>query len=224
MDEDAFLQLLRIVEPQRFIDDVVGALDEVYRFNADRREPDMGDDEQWFGFSVYRNGWFRIEERLAQLVGVRTGRPNNSLLISVDGGVRFRVYRGGNDERYDIYSYDWNTGTRTKLSLCENNTRQLSLFDGEAPEDRDLVWMLDELAIVHAGNADDGLTGVWVGAPVSEASDGSQWAWVLQLYAHGGEPEGTRITDTNSLQRFSDAPEPDLDLGLRSDEDGEAAR
>ncbi|MGB6057594.1 MAG: hypothetical protein WBF71_04960 [Microthrixaceae bacterium] len=224
MNHDEFLQLLDTPEPQKFVDELIGALAEVYRFNADRLEPEMGDDDQWFGFSVYRNGWYRIEVRVGPLIGVRTSRPNNSLQISVDGGVRFHVYRGGKDEKYDIYTYDLNSGTPTKISLAKNNDRQLSLFEEVLPEEGDHSWRLSDLVIVHSGNAEDGLTGVWVGAPVTEAADGSQWAWVLQLYFPHEESDRGAKPENDSMQRFSDAPEPDLDLGLlEDDESGEEA-
>jgi hypothetical protein len=209
---EEFLQLLGLPNPQELVRAIIEALLEVYRFNADRQEPEMGDDEQWFGFSVYRNGWHRIEMRLARVAGVRTSRPKNSLQIDVDGGARFHVYRGGNDETYDIYSYDWSTGTKTKVSLAERNSRQLSLFEEE--EERDRTWHLGELAIVHAGNAEDGLTGVWAGAPVLHARDGSQWEWVVTLYQPGDAGKSERLSDVPRPPRFDQSPEPDLDLSL----------
>ncbi|MEX1009025.1 MAG: hypothetical protein WD271_14430 [Acidimicrobiia bacterium] len=217
MDYDEFLHLLRVGEPKRFVELLIETLRQVYAFNADRHEEDMGDDAQTFGFLVYRNGWRRLEDQLGSLAGVSTRRPNNSLQIQVEGGVHFHVYRGGNDETFDIYTYDFSTGTQTKVSLPAHNGRQLSLFEQEEPA-ADHVWRLDELVFVHAGNPDTGLTGVWVGAPIPEAADGSQWAWVLPLYS--GESDGARAKDdtTAPVSPFDALDEPDLDVGLLDDE------
>jgi hypothetical protein len=209
MDHDAFLQLLQISDPQAFVDRVVGAIGDAYRFNADRYEEDL-DDLQVFGFSVYRNGWHLIEREVEDIPGVLTARPKNSLEITVAQEVRFHVYRGGNDETYDIYSYDLTNGTPTKASLPHSNSLQLSLFDALQP-DGDNLARLSELVIVHAGNPEDGLTGVWVGAPLEAAG----WAWVLPLF-HLERPEDGAATteDDADIVPFDSRKAPDLEIAL----------
>ena len=206
MDYERFLQLLQIEQPEVFVERLLRAISEIYRFNADRYEPEL-DDLQVFGFQVYRNSWAAIEDAVENISGVQTARPNNSLEVVVAGHVRFHVYRGGNDETYDIYSYDLSTGTATKASLPRINAGQLSLFDSTEPGE-DNLWRLRELVVVHAGNPQIGLTGVWVGAPLDDA----RWAWVLPLYQRPSGGEELESDVPPEISPFDSLSEPDLDI------------
>ena len=168
-------------DPGSVVDAIVEALTEVYEFNRHRHNEDAGDDAQTFGFLVYRNGWAAIEEHLASVRGVRTSRPRNSLLIALDGGKRLRTYRGGGDDHYDIDDFDPESGTFTKRSVSAANTRQLSLFDNNEIDD-DTISRLADLVIVHAGNPEVGLTGVWIGAPALQEDTASPWAFVGRVF------------------------------------------
>jgi hypothetical protein len=167
------------------LDAIVEALNEVYEFNRHRHNEDAGDDAQTFGFLVYRNGWAAIEERLATVPEVRTSRPRNSLLIALDGGKRLRTYRGGGEDEYDIDDFDPESGTFTKRSVSAANTRQLSLFDCHGV-DEDAFSHLADLMIVHVGNPEVGLTGVWIGAPALQEDTASPWAFVGQVFPSTG--------------------------------------
>jgi len=219
MDHAAFLEQLGLSDPDEFVERITDAIAEIYRFNADRHEDGL-DDHQTFGFNVYRHSWNRVEEALADMPGVYTARPKNSLEITVDGGVRFHLYRGGDGSGFDIHTFDLEGASEIKASLPASNEYQLSLFDAgdykrtPAPE-----VDLRELVFVHAGNPRQGLTGLWVGAPRSAEASGTQWAWVLELF-RGGEGGGTRLSpDSPVIEPFSSRNEPDLDIAFHDEAD-----
>lgn len=213
MDYDDFLGLLGLEDPQALVSRIRSEVRWVYRFNADRHEEGL-DDQQTFGFNVYRHSWRRVEDALAGLPGVTIGRPKNSFEIRVTGGARIHMYRGGVDNTFDIYGYDLNGGSETKASLPFNNELQLSLFDGGLYGP---AANLRELVLVHAGNPQQGLTGLWVGAPRSRELSGAQWAWVLELF-RSKDDGGTRATPpVPTIDPYDTLVEPDLDLSFHDE-------
>src|SRR3546814_19396662 len=66
------------------------------------------------------------------------------------------------------------SGTFTKRSISAANSMQLSLFADEEVSD-DVIGGLVDLVVVHAGNPDVGLTGVWIGAPAVQSDTSSPW-------------------------------------------------
>lgn len=184
LSHDEVLSLIGGHDPAAVVGAIVDALAEVYEFNRHRHNEDAGDDAQTFGFLVYRNGWAAIEERLAALPGVRTSRPKNSLSIALTGGKRLHVYRGGAETDYDIDDFNPESGTFTKRSISAANSMQLSLFADEEASD-DVIGGLVDLMVVHAGNADVGLTGVWIGAPAVQSDTSSPWVFVAQVHPLG---------------------------------------
>jgi hypothetical protein len=218
MELPAFHETLGIDEPEELVRRICEEVAWVYRFDAERHEDGL-DDQQTFGFNVYRHTWARVEGALVGLAGVRTGRPQNSFEIVVAGGARFHMYRGGADETFDIHGWELGATSDIKASLPANNEAQLSLFDDEpfAEEEN-----LRELVIVHAGNAEQGLTGLWVGAPRDTRVSGSQWAWVLQLYRPDGAGDGARrMVPTPPVKPYHELGEPDLAIELLGEHEDE---
>jgi|GEM_PF-2173222 hypothetical protein len=205
---------------------VVPIIRRAYDINAGRHDELVGDDAMTFGFGVYRNSWFLVEEGLRDVDGWQTARPDGSLLIS-GHGYRLHLYRLGHDERVDLDSFrlDDADGSKTKQSIPQINGQLTMAFNESArgataaaePDLRDLV-------IVHAGNADDGCCGMWVGAPV--ASDHvvvSPWAWVTPFWIiERPEQLAEMETDLGAVARHDELPEPNVEVTPVDDEDSSA--
>lgn len=216
MDLFSFHDSLGIGEPEEFVRRICEEVAWVYRFDSERHEDGL-DDLVTFGVNIYRHTYRRVEDALAGLAGVRISRPQNSFEIVVAGGVRFHMYRGGSEEAFDIHRWELDATSDIKASLPANNELQLSLFDdGPFAEDENLR----ELVIVHAGNPDQGLTGLWVGAPRVTLVSGSNWAWVLQLYRPDGAGDGARRAVPRSpVKPYDELSEPDLAIELHGEHD-----
>ena len=184
MTYDEFLEMLRIgglTDSEAFLHKLHHALRGAYRFNQDRFDAMQGDDQGWFGFSVFKSGWYAIEQALVDFGdGVRTERPRNSLTVFA-GQRQIKVYRGGPDEKYDIEEFDPSTGSWTKVGIARANAFQLQLFSTNDP-DGDHSVDLGSLFLVHSGNPDVGLSDIWIGAPKLPTADStSSWAFVVHL-------------------------------------------
>ncbi len=181
--DDLLIQLRTggLTDPEAFLHQLYHSLRSAYRFNQGRFDAEAGDDQGWFGFSVFKNGWHEIEKALVHFGnGVHTDRPKNSLTIFA-AGRQIKVYRGGPDEKYDIEEFDPQSGSWTKVGLARANAFQLQLFSTADP-DNDHSADLTTLFLVHSGNPDIGLGGVWIGAPkLPTADDPSSWAFVVVL-------------------------------------------
>ena len=235
MSYEEFLKMLRsggLTEPTRFLHMLQHGLRDVYLFNQNRFTPERGDDQGLFGFQVYKNGWFRIEQDLfAYGNGVKTDRPKNSLTVYA-AGRNIKVYRGGPDENYDIHSFDIRSGSETRVDLARTNSRQLSLFEQFDPE-ADHSSELSELVLVHAGNSDLGLTNLWIGAPRFPTLENlSAWAFVVHLPDICAEIDCPGSGQTVSMSPKPTAPhnpshdeiaEPELKIVLRSEVNPDAS-
>jgi hypothetical protein len=206
-----------------FVSAVLKAIRRAYDIDAGRYDETVGDDAVTFGIGNYRHVWFHLEEELRVLAPgrVSSSRPNGSLVIQV-GSRRVRVYRGGRTELFDIHSFDFSEeSSLTKASAAAGNQLVLDLIATEnIPEDERLDQLV-ELAIVHAGNPDDGCCAVWIGAPCdpSASKGASTWAWVEQLWRIE-RPEGLDL-DIDVVvppAAHSEMDEPDVPLSLQ-DED-----
>ena len=204
-----------------FRDIVIETILEVYRANAERHDPNLGDDMATFAFNGYRNSWYRLELALGEAFpdGVNTSRPDNSLLIEFNE-YRFHVYRVGPSERIDIHAVPID-GSPTKSSIGESNQLVLNLFGESESPAQEANGSLRDLVIAHAGNPDDHCCAIWIGAPQPVKEPGiSPWAWVVQIYRidRGDDFAGIPIPELGPSHDSRE--EPDVPLSLR-DEDGE---
>jgi hypothetical protein len=205
-------------------DAVVRAIRRTYEVNAERYDESIGDDPMVFGFVVYRNSWFAIEEEVLNLDAWNSARPNGSLVI-VGAGLRIHVYRCGDSADVDLDSFrlDDPQASLTQRQIAASNAEQLRLdlddLDDYLKASKPLPATgadgLRELVIVHAGNPDDACCGIWAGAPV--ATDEivlSPWAWIDRLWQPGGSESGiaSDTFDEPKSPRHDELPEPPIVL------------
>lgn len=208
-------------------DAAIAAIRRAYDINAERHDPEAGDDAVVFGIAVYRNSWFLLEREVEALEGWTSARPCGSLLIT-GSGLRVHVYRHGQNADVDIEAFrlDDARASATQRLIAESNTMQLVLPMplGEArpaPEpDSDLA----ELVIIHAGNPDDGCCAIWIGAPIkSEEITTSPWAWIASIWtAEPIDASGTAgIVPDEARPRHYELPEPEIVLEAVEEDDVE---
>jgi hypothetical protein len=208
---DIFRGLLPPASADDFIPALVRAYLSAYEDASARYDRDVGCDTNTFGTEVWRFSWFRLEKELEPIPGVRTTRADSSFAILV-GDIVIRSYRGGPDEKYNIYEFDFGAGSRTRREIPWQNYEQLTLFSevSELALERRL-----HLTIVHSGNPSLGCTGVWVGLAMP-----NQWEWVEPLY----EPEALQAAPPppTGFTPFTEQKEPDIRVDLL-DEDADEA-
>jgi hypothetical protein len=80
---------------------------------------------------------------------------------------------------------------------------------------------LNELAIVHAGNPDDGCCAIWIGAPrsVSTPNGCSTWAWVEPIYCIERIEQPGSGASPQLPPAHTDLTSPDVPLELREDDE-----
>jgi hypothetical protein len=161
--------------------------------------------------NVWRFSWFRLEQELGPIPGVRTSRADSSFAIFV-GDVAVRSYRGGSDEKYNIDDFEFGVGSRIRREIPWQNYEQLTLFSekSELALERRL-----HLTIVHSGNPSAGCTGVWVGLAMPE-----KWEWVEPLF----EFEALEMVPQPpaGFTPFGEMEEPDVRVDLLVEDDPEA--
>lgn len=196
----------------------VAVIQRAYDFNVERHDPLIGDDAVVFGFGVYRNSWFMLEQEIENLDGWSSARPSGSLVIT-GAGLRLHVYRHGDDADVDLdgFRLDDARTSVTKRMIAESNTLQLSFpgmeTTGQAPARADRT--LSELVIVHAGNPEDGCCGIWIGAPIAaDEIKLSPWAWIEPLWlADSGDAATSEHEQVAPVTpRHDELPEPVIAL------------
>jgi hypothetical protein len=208
---DIFRNLLPPATADEFIPAVVRAYLSAYEDASSRHDRSIGCDANTFGTDVWRFSWFRLEEELFPIPGVRTSRADSSFAIFV-GDVVIRSYRGGADDKYNINDFQFGIGSRIRREIPWQNYEQLTLFseDSELALERRL-----HLTIVHSGNPGSGCTGVWVGLAMPE-----KWEWVEPLFevdALESIPQ-----PPTGFTPFGEMEEPEVRVDLVAEDDREA--
>lgn len=211
-------------EFQSFADAVVRAIRRSYDVNAERYDESVGDDSMVFGFNVYRNSWFAIEDEVSHLNEWNSSRPNGSLVV-VGAGLRIHVYRCGDSADVDLDSFrlDDPQASLTQRQIAASNAEQLHLdlddLDDYLAASNSLPGTgadgLRELVVVHAGNPEDGCCGIWAGAPVAtDEIVSSPWAWIDPLWQPSGADDGSKADtpDEPKSPRHDELPEPPIVL------------
>jgi hypothetical protein len=158
----------------------LGAINDAYTENCGRYSDELGDNALTFAVAVVHNLRHMLEHALEFATGIKITRPRNSFQIEIDARWAVHFYKGGSSGG-DIGEIRFDQ-SRTKLELVSANADQLALVFDEgdsAPTARDVR----HLVVVHVGNAEDGLTGAWLGAPVLSPVNGFQWLWLDRLDA-----------------------------------------
>jgi hypothetical protein len=213
-----------------FADVAVAAIRRTYDVNANRHDPEIGDDAVVFGIAIYRNSWFLLEQEVAVLDGWTSSRPSGSLVI-VGAGRRIHVYRCGQDGNVDLNDFrlDDERSSATKRLVATTNTDQLAFDLGEltapaVPAEAAQPGDLRELVIIHAGNPDEGCCGIWVGAPLtSDEVSGSPWAWIepMWLPEDSAMPQADQQPRLDPTPRHDELPEPEITLKPVAENDAE---
>jgi hypothetical protein len=208
---DIFRGLLPPASADDFIPALVRAYLSAYEDASARYDRGVGCDSNTFGTDVWRFSWFRLDQELWPIPGVRTTRAESSFAILV-GDLVIRSYRGGPDEKYNIDEFDFGAGSRIRREIPWQNYEQLTLFseDSELALDRRL-----HLTIVHSGNPSIGCTGLWVGLAMPQ-----QWEWVEPLYEF--EAVSAAPPPPTGFTPFTEREEPEIRIDLM-DEDGDEA-
>jgi hypothetical protein len=215
----------------QLLDTIVPAIRRAYEVNAERHDQMVGDDLTTFAIAVYRNSWYLIEEAVQELDDWSTSRPEGSLVVT-NGHHRVHVYRAGPNEFVDLDAlrFDHESASITKRSIAGSNSQQLA-FQFEELEREALVAAaaqqttdLHEIVVLHAGNPDDAMCAVWIGAPVANATpSASPWAWkcpVTTVRRSEAPPE--QAAKAFEIPRHDQMPEPDLALSPVAEADRDA--
>lgn len=205
-DDAPFEEARRVV-----VDEIVPILRRVYGQNARRHDPLIGDDGMTFGTNVYRNSWAQIEERIAEIDGWESSRPEGSLLVT-NGRERIHLYKAGGDEFVDMTQFrlDGAQASDTQLQIARSNQLVLDLFPNK-PLGQEATVELSEFVVVHAGNSDDGCCAVWFGAPAASQS-ASPWAWGPQTVWQLNRASAVPVVSSSDRPRHRDLVEPELDV------------
>lgn len=155
----------------------LGAISDAYTENCGRYSDDLGDNALTFAVAVVHNLRHMLEHALEFESGIKITRPRNSFQVEIDARWAVHFYKGRSGAG-DVGEIRFDQ-SRTKLELVNANADQLALVfsDGDEPSARDVY----HLVVVHVGNAEDGLTGAWLGAPVLSPVNGFQWLWLERL-------------------------------------------
>jgi len=149
-------------------------------------------------------------------------------LVITGAGLRIHVYSLGQNADVDLdgFRLDDERASETQRMIAVSNTLQMTLPGIEAPIDEPglIDHDLPELVVVHAGNAEDGCCGIWVGTPIaSEEGSGSPWGWVEPLWLP--EPDQSAMSANESkilgTQKHDELPEPAIPLEHVADVDTE---
>jgi hypothetical protein len=157
---------------------ITRALVTAYAENAERYDPDIGDNPTTFGICVVHNLRHLVEEGVEDLESVEVLRPRNSFMLRLPQGRSLYFYKAPpGASRIEELRFD---ESELKLSISQENAAQLQLdLDGLLPDHTELE--ADELpahaVVVHFGDAEAGLTHAVVGAPYRTATGACQWAW-----------------------------------------------
>jgi hypothetical protein len=196
----------------------VAAIRRAYEINAERHDPLVGDDAVVFGIGIYRNSWYLMEQEVETLEQWSSARPAGSLLIT-GAGLRLHVYRHGANADVDLDSFrlDDARASATQRMIAQSNTLQMSFPGLEVVSDTPaaLDSDLSELVIIHAGNPDDGCSGIWIGAPIAaEEISQSPWVWIEPLWLAESELTATSATERelSATPRHDELPEPVIAL------------
>lgn len=202
---------------------VVACAQEAYAENAARFSDELGDNNMTFATCVVHNLRHLLTEALTDEPGVRLERPHGSFQV-VLGRAILHFYKGrlGQAESIEIRFDE----SRTKRLLVKYNADQLQLFDDENAASGASAPM--HLVFVHAGDHEDGLRGLWVGAPIVSGMNGFRWLWHDQIYGDPDTPisAGAGATTRPEVPWIDEAELPDLIVELRDqrreDEDADA--
>ncbi|MFC3982495.1 hypothetical protein [Streptosporangium jomthongense] len=152
---------------------------EVYRVNADRFEPELGDDRTLFGIAISRNIANRAVTELRGLPGVHAKLVNSALEIVCDGFVVRQYKLPGSSVNVSVELIDWTTSEAKLRGPVENSQTDAQLtLDGD--EDLgaafdSMIPLFRHIRFVHSGSSETGNATIHAGIPRDHRDGGSPW-------------------------------------------------
>ncbi|MBO3752350.1 hypothetical protein J5X84_40355 [Streptosporangiaceae bacterium NEAU-GS5] len=217
---------------------LVRLIREVYRVNADRFEPALGDDRTLFGIAISRNIANRAVTELRGLPGVHARLINNALEVSCDGMVIRQYKLPGSAVHVNVELIDWTTSEAKLRGAVENSrTDPQPTLDSDEELGHLFGYLLPpfrHFRFVHSGSQETGQTTISAGIPRDHRDGGSPWLDVRTIWSEadgggGGEetfsPESGPTRPSASGPAHSDLPTPDPQVTprrTRKEEHGDA--
>lgn len=172
---------------------MVRLIREVYRVNADRFEPELGDDATLFGMAISRNIANRAVAELRDLPAVDARLINNALEVSCDGLVMRQYKLPGSAVNVSVELIDWTTSEAKLRGAVENShtDAQLLLDDDEnlGPAFAAIIPPFRHIRFVHSGSSETGQATISAGIPRDHREGGSPWLEVRCIWSDGGDVE-----------------------------------
>src|SRR5947209_3916169 len=162
---------------------------QVRRQNADRYEPQLGDDSLTLGFANWRNVTNLLERYFDGDSTIKPVRPDNSFQLLV-GPYSVSVY---GLSAADPMSVTWR-GSGIKMRLAETNSAaageehaEPTLDDVMREQGLDHITLLPtRIAFVHWADADAARIRIWAGFPRNNERGGSPWLQLIEITDTGG--------------------------------------
>ncbi len=185
------------------------------------------DDSYTFGWGCRQRGFGRAAEAVEDLASVVAHASGLKQSFSI-GPFTIRPYRFGALRPADIHLERLDPNSLTKEFVGVDNATQLQeAFDLRSalnpPPLENALCSSNQLVLALFGNARDGQTGIYIGAPLSEMVDGSYWEWVIELDDAEAVAAGTSQADNPSADggttAFDQTPEPELPMRPRREDE-----
>lgn len=162
------------------------ALDTAYLDTGSRFEPNVGSDAQWFGYSVWKFGEYRLKQILENdKLPIRDASSGGQFRIGF-GPFVMAAYPCGHSVPDDPWK-EFPNNDKGAGFLSDINTGQFSLkIDGFS--ERPGV----AIVLAHYGNHDTGLEALYLKIPCAQTAGRiSRWSYVEELWRIGGTAGGT---------------------------------
>jgi hypothetical protein len=186
MDNDPMRDDLRAYLPASAREEFRRAIDRAYQDTGSRFEPNVGSDAQWFGYSVWKFGEYRLKQALASdKLPIRDASSGGQFRIGF-GPFVMAAYPCGHTVPEDPWK-EFPNNDKGAGFLSDINTGQFSLkIDGF--EERPAVATV----LAHYGNHETGLEALYLKVPCAQTAGRiSRWSYVEELWRIGGSAVST---------------------------------
>jgi hypothetical protein len=179
------------------------------------------DDGYTFAVGVNRRGFGRASANVEDLPSVASHRSGFKQSFTI-GPLTVRPYRFGSQQPADIHLERLDAGSLLKQFVSLDNSDRVQLaFDLRAAVNAPPVELStcssNQLVLALYGNPREGRTGIYLGAPLSELTNGSYWEWVVELDAPGDVDDLAQPQEPapDGPTPYDGGPEPVLQLRKR---------
>lgn len=205
-----------ITEPIR--QGIVNAIDHAYFVRSTEYDSTVGDDNQYFGFGIFKSTEHFLGEFVSDAgsdLGIREVNRGQQYMLRAGEFLLapYRIPATNPAQLGDAFPYNSNgAGSLAELNL-RREREQSYMFSSEVEPDTGIV-------IAHTGDHNTGLTSVSLREPIGE-SDGRicEWGYVEFLYRDDEGSAGSGQSEGPSLPPEVPIPEPSVEA--RSEADSE---